>query len=413
MESSVLIRAYREHGARVHAALVRRFHDLDLAEDALQEAMVAAVETWGREIPRDPAGWLVRTAYFKAVDRVRRARIDADARGEIAKDGGEPFAAEPEGDSFLEDDRLRLLFLCCHPALPFESQVALTLRTISCLSTEEIARAFCVPEATMAQRLVRAKTKIRAANIPFRELEPEEVAERIDAVLSVVYLVFNEGYAATRGDALVRDDLCIEALRLARLLVDLVPESGACAGLRALLLLTNARRAARVDAAGDMVLLEEQDRSLWNPEEIERGSAEVERAIRLGPSRHSYTLQAAIAAVHARARRAEETNWREIVGLYELLRESAPSPIVDMNHAAAVAMADGPLAGLAILEAIEGRSELEREHLFHAARADLLRRSGRRAEAREAYARAVRLVTNEPERRFLERRLEELTNEAS
>jgi RNA polymerase sigma-70 factor (ECF subfamily) len=261
----------------------------------------------------------------------------------------------------------------------------------------------------MAQRIVRAKAKIREARIPFRTPDTSEIDERIDAVLSVVYLVFNEGYAATAGDALVREDMCTEALRLVRLVVDLVPTSGPAAGLRALLLLTDARRAARVDASGDLVLLDDQDRSLWNREQTERGLAEVERAIQLGPPRHPYTLQAAIAAVHARAARAEDTDWSEIAGLYELLGAVAPSPVVEMNHAVAIAMRDGPEAGLARLDAIEARGELREEHLFHAARADLLRRAGRQEEARRAYERAAALATNEPERRFLARRVRSLT----
>jgi RNA polymerase sigma-70 factor (ECF subfamily) len=303
-----------------------------------------------------------------------------------------------------DDDTLRLLFLCCHPALPFDARVALTLRSVSCLTTTEIARAFLVPEVTMAQRLVRAKAKIRDAKIPFRTPDANEIGERIDAVLSVVYLVFNEGYAATAGESLVREDLCTEALRLARLLVDLVPESGPAAGLRALLLLTDARRIARVDASGDLVLLEDQDRSLWNAAQTERGLVEVERAIRLGPPRHPYTLQAAIAAVHARAARAEDTDWGDIVSLYDLLLEASPSPIVGLNRAVAIAMRDGPEAGLAILSTLESSGELRAEHLFHAARADLLRRAGKVAGAIDAYDRAIALVTNEPERRFLTRR---------
>jgi RNA polymerase sigma-70 factor (ECF subfamily) len=405
--TSFLSRAYREHGARIHAALVRRVHDLELAEDALQDASVAALEQWKDERPRDPAAWLVRAAFHKAVDRIRRSRLDATKRAEIEA-LEEAFDPELSFDPLAEDDRLRLMFLCCHPALPFESQVALTLRTVSCLTTVEIARAFMLPEATMAQRLVRAKQKIRDARIPFRTPDLDETGERIDAVLAVVYLVFGEGYAATGGAALVRDDLCTEALRLARLLVDLVPSSGPAAGLRALLLLTDARRAARVDPAGDLVLLEDQDRSLWNREATARGLAEVERAIHLGPSRHPYTLQAAIAALHARAPSPAETDWRQIVSLYGLLREASPSPVVDMNHAVAVAMVDGARSGLALLDAIGAEGELDGEHLFHAARADLLRREGNLAEARQAYERAAARATNEPERRFLARRIREL-----
>ena len=407
--STLLARAYREHGGRIHAALVRRFHDLDLAEDAVQEALVAALEQWGDRAPEQPVAWLVRTAFHKAIDRLRRGRIDREKKGIIA-DAGEPESVDAleiasEDALFQDDDALRLIFLCCHPALPFESQVALTLRTVSCLTTEEIARAFIVPEPTMAQRIVRAKAKIRDAKIPFRTPDESEIAERIDAVLSVVYLVFNEGYAATAGQSLVREDLCTEALRLARLLVDIAPTSGPCAGLRALLLLTDARRSARIDSRGDVVLLEDQDRSLWSREQTEWGLAEVERAIRLGPPRHPYTLQAAIAAVHARAERAEDTNWSEIASLYDLLAQAAPSPIVELNHAVAIAMSEGPLAGLSRLDAIAARGELDGEHLFHAARGDLLCRAGRVEEARAAYTRALALVTNEPERRFLERRL--------
>jgi RNA polymerase sigma-70 factor (ECF subfamily) len=408
--AAILTRAYREHGARIHGALVRRVHDLDLAEDALQEAMVSALEQWGSGAPRDPAGWLVRVAFHKAVDRIRRARLDHDKRGAIdqafvdAGEGAAAYDADAEADAGLaKDDTLRLIFLCCHPALPFDGQVALTLRTVSCLTTTEIARAFLLPEATMAQRLVRAKAKIREAKIPLRTPDEAEIAERIDAALAVVYLVFNEGYSATAGEALVRDDLCAEALRLAELLVQLVPASGPAAGLRALLLLTHARRAARVDAAGDLVLLEDQDRALWVREAIEQGVGELERAIRIGPPRHPYTLQAAIAAAHAHAVRAEDTDWNEIASLYELLAAASPSPIVAMNRAVAVAMRDGPRAGLALLDALE--LELDNEHLFHAAKGELFRRAGDAALAREAYARAAALATNERERRFLEGRL--------
>jgi RNA polymerase sigma-70 factor (ECF subfamily) len=408
LATAVVGRTYREHGARIHAALVRRFADLDLAEDAVHEAMVAALEQWGDNVPNDPAAWLVRTAYHKAIDRIRRSQVARDKQGDVA-DLAEPFAEGiPEEDLFQHDDPLRLIFLCCHPALPFDSQVALTLRTVSCLTTAEIARAFLVPEVTMAQRIVRAKAKIRDAKIPFRTPDESEIDERIDAVLSVVYLVFNEGYAVTAGERLVRDDLCTEALRLVRLLVDLSPSSGPCAGLRALLLLTDARRAARLDANGDVVLLEDQDRSLWNREQTERGLSEVERAIKLGPPRHPYTLQAAIAAVHARARTASDTNWGEIASLYELLLGVSPSPIVELNHAVAVAMARGVEAGLSLLDALSVRGELDGEHLFHAARADLLHRAGLRREARAAYDRAAALVTNEPERRFIEKRRREL-----
>ncbi|HEX3594739.1 MAG TPA: DUF6596 domain-containing protein, partial [Polyangiaceae bacterium] len=375
--TSALSRAYRENGARIHAALVRRLHDLDLAEDAVQEALVAALEQWGDSVPNDPAAWLVRTAFHKAVDRIRRAKLDRDKKNVIAE-LAEPEAVDgiPAEDLFQHDDPLRLIFLCCHPALPFDASVALTLRTVSCLTTAEIARAFLVPEATMAQRIVRAKSKIRAARIPFRTPDASEIDERIDTVLAVVYLVFNEGYAVTSGQHLVREDLCTEGLRLARLLVDLAPASGPCAGLRALLLLTDARREARIDANGDVVLLEDQDRSLWNREQTERGLAEVERAIRLGPPRHPYTLQAAIAALHARAPTASQTNWHEIASLYELLAEASPSSIVELNHAVAIAMAGDVDGGLGRLDALRAGGELDGEHLFHAARGDLLQRAG-------------------------------------
>jgi RNA polymerase sigma-70 factor (ECF subfamily) len=408
----VLSESYRDHGARMHAALVRRVHDFDLAEDALHEAMIGALESWRVDVPRDPPAWLVRAALNKAIDRIRRSRLDADKRGELAHEV-DAEASVPEsallGDPFAEDDRLRLMFLCCHPALPFDARVALTLRAVSCLSTGEIARAFLVPEATMAQRIVRAKARVREAKLPFRTPEPDEMDERIDAVLAVVYLVFNEGYAATAGAELVREDLCVEALRLARLLVDLAPASGPAAGLRALLLLTDARRAARVDASGDLVLLEDQDRALWNRDATDRGLAEVARAIRLGPARHPYTLQAAIAGVHAQAARSADTDWAQIVGLYEMLLDVAPSSIVALNHAVAAAMIEGAEAGLGRLDALaEREAELEREHLFHAARADLLRKLARADEARVAYRRALELAANEAERRFLSRRLAEL-----
>lgn len=398
----------RAESRRVLATLIRLLGDFDLAEEALHDAFTAAVERWPRDgVPANPRAWLVSTGRFKAIDAIRRrARFDASL-GRLAQrlEAGPGDAPAVEREE-VEDDRLRLVFTCCHPALPPDGQVALTLREVCGLTTEEIARAFFTAPSTLAQRIVRAKAKIRDARIPYRIPSRADLPERLDAVLRVIYLVFNEGYSASSGSSLLRPDLSAEAIRLGRLLVELLPEPEAM-GLLALLLLHDARRAARASPAGELILLEEQDRTLWNREQIAEGTGLVRRAFasrRFGP----YTLQAAIAALHAEARSAAATDWGQIVGLYDLLLRVEPSPVVELNRAVAVAMRDGPAAGLALVDAILGRGDLVEYHLAHSARADLCRRLGRAAEARAAYRQALALVRQEPERRFLERRLREL-----
>ncbi len=399
---------YRSDSRRVLATLIRLLGSFDLAEEALHDAFTAAVEQWPREgVPANPLAWLVSAGRFKAVDRIRRrAKFDTTvAELALELDADAEIAPEPEPES-VEDDRLRLVFTCCHPALPPDAQVALTLREVCGLTTEEIARAFLATPSTLAQRIVRAKNKIRTARIPYQVPEQKELPERLDAVLRVIYLVFNEGYSASAGDTLTRRDLSGEAIRLGRLLVELLPEPEAV-GLLALMLLQESRRAARATADGDLVLLGDQDRSLWNRDQIAEGSALVERALasrRFGP----YTVQAAIAAVHAQARGEADTDWREIVGLYDVLLRIHPTPVVELNRAVALAMRDGPAAGLAVVEELLARGELDGYHLAHAARADLCRRLGHRAEARTSYRRALSLVRQGPERRFLERRLAEV-----
>jgi RNA polymerase sigma-70 factor (ECF subfamily) len=395
---------YQRESRRVFATLVRLLGDFDLAEEALHEAFRAALEQWPREgVPQNPRAWLVSAGRFKAIDAIRRrARFDP-----LEEDHAETLAAEegPEPEE-IEDDRLRLVFTCCHPALAHDAQVALTLREVCGLTTEEIARAFLTPAPTLAQRIVRAKNKIRDARIPYEVPGPKELPERLDAVLRTIYLVFNEGYSASSGSSLTRADLSGEAIRLGRLLAELLPEAEAI-GLLALMLLQESRRAARSDASGDLVLLEDQERELWNRELIAEGARLVERTLatrRFGP----YCIQAAIAAVHAEAPTAAATDWAQIVGLYDVLARAEPSPVVELNRAAAVAMRDGPLAGLALVDAILARGDLQDYHLAHSARADLCRRLGRTAEARAAYARALDLTRQEPERRFLEGRLREL-----
>jgi RNA polymerase sigma-70 factor (ECF subfamily) len=384
--------------------LIRLLGDFDLAEEALHDAFRAALEQWPRDgIPDNPRAWLVSAGRFKAIDGIRRrARFDAldDVAERVAAIADE--RAEQEKES-VEDDRLRLIFTCCHPALAPEARIALTLREVCGLATEEIARAFLTAAPTLAQRIVRAKAKIRDARIPYQVPEGPELQDRLDSVLRVIYLVFNEGYSASAGASLTRHDLSAEAIRLARLLVELLPDPDAL-GLLALMLLHESRRAARTSPDGDLVLLEEQDRSLWNPEQIAEGVALVQRALssgQVGP----YTLQAAIAGVHSQAPDAQATDWRRIVGLYDLLLRSEPSPIVELNRAVAVAMRDGPHAGLALVDAILERGELSNYHLAHAARAEMCRRLGRNTEARAAYQRVLELVRQEPERRFIERRL--------
>jgi RNA polymerase sigma-70 factor, ECF subfamily len=399
---------YRSDSRRVLATLIRLLGDFDLAEDALQDAFAAAAEKWPQDgVPVNPRAWLVSTGRFKAIDTIRRrARFNAALPDLADQYGGateDPAAWEGEG---VEDDRLRLVFTCCHPALSPEAQIALTLRTVCGLTTEEIAHAFLTQPSTLAQRIVRAKAKIRDARIPYEVPTREDLPERLDAVLHVIYLVFNEGYSASSGASLTRHDLSAEAIRLGRLLVELLPDPEAI-GLLALMLLHDSRRAARTSPTGELVLLEDQDRSLWNRDQIQEGSALVERALSsqgFGP----YTVQAAIVAVHANAPSAAATDWARIVGLYDLLARVEPSPVVELNRAVAVAMRDGPEAGLALIDAIMARGELADYHLAHAARADLLRRLGRPAEAAAAYREALALARQEPERRFIEGRLREL-----
>jgi RNA polymerase sigma-70 factor (ECF subfamily) len=402
---------YRSESRRVFATLVRLLGDFDTAEEALHEAFRAALEQWPRDgVPANPRAWLVSAGRFKAIDGIRR-----NARLEELDEGAEESLVAPDdsaswGGEGIEDDRLRLIFTCCHPALQPDAQVALTLREVCDLTTEEIAAAFLTAPGTLAQRIVRAKAKIRDAKIPYQVPEPEDLPERLESVLRVVYLVFNEGYAASSGATLTRHDLSGEAIRLARLLVELLPEPEAM-GLLALMLLHESRRAARASASGDLVLLDQQDRALWDRELIAEGAGLTQRAFatrRIGP----YCIQAAISAVHADAPSAASTDWAEIVGLYDLLLRMDPSPVVELNRAVAVAMRDGPQAGLALVDGILGRGELADYRLAHAARADLCRRLGRHAEARASYERALALARQAPERRFLERRLAELDPKA-
>ena len=395
---------YREERPRALATLIRLLGDFDLAEDALQESFAVALTDWPASgVPRNPLAWLVSTARHKAIDRLRRERTFAAKQPQIAYEI-EWAAAPPEiTEEPFRDDLMRLIFTCCHPALALEAQVALTLKTLCGLSVEEIARAFLVAPATMAQRLVRAKAKIRTARIPYAVPTNDDLAERLEGVLRVVYLVFNEGYAATSGDALVRRELCNEAIRLARLLRDLFPASSEAAALLALMLLQDSRRTARVDANGDLVTLEEQDRSLWDRGQIDEGRALAEIALRRGGAGF-YALQAAIAALHAQAASAAGTDWPQIAALYALLLRLHPSPVVALNHAAAVAM-ERLDRGLSLIEELESTGELDGYHLLPAAKADVLRRLGRNHEAAAAYERALSLVTHLAERRYLQRRL--------
>jgi RNA polymerase sigma-70 factor, ECF subfamily len=395
-----LERVTRDEYGKALATLIRLLGDFDLAEEALQDAFAVAAEVWPREgTPGNPLAWIVSTGRHKGIDRLRHRKVAADKSEAIERMLVET-ARDPE-----PTDRLRLIFTCCHPALAQEAQVALTLRTLGGLTTEEIARAFLVPPATMAQRIVRAKSKIRDAGIPYRVPEDAELDERLDAVMAVVYLIFNEGYLASFGDAVVRAETCGRAIELARMLVELLPDRGEAKGLLALMLLHDSRRATRVDAAGELVLLDEQDRSRWDRAQIDEGAALVEAALRSGPP-GPYALQAAIAALHAQARTAAETDWPQIAALYALLARIAPAPVVALNHAVAVAMADGVPRGLALLDRLGKRGDLEGYHLFHAARGELLFRVGKRAAAIAAWRRALELATNEAERRHLTRRLE-------
>jgi RNA polymerase sigma-70 factor (ECF subfamily) len=410
---------YLSESRRVLATLIRVLGDFDAAEEALHDAFRAALEQWPRDgVPSNPRAWLVSAGRFKAIDAMRRRKrfdqLDEDVdEADVAVVDTAAWADEET----LEDDRLRLIFTCCHPALAPDAQVALTLREVCGLTTEEIARAFLTPAPTLAQRIVRAKAKIRDARIPYQVPEPGELAGRLDAVLRVVYLVFNEGYSASSGASLTRADLSAEAIRLGRLLVELLPEPEA-RGLLALMLLQESRRAARASSSGELILLEDQDRSKWDHDQIEEGTRLVEQALSTPFDSHalaqgrrptgSYTIQAAIAAVHAEAPSVAETDWAEIFGLYDVLLQANPSPVIELNRAVALAMLDGPAAGLALIDAILDRGDLADYRPAHAARAELCRRLGKTAEARVSFERALALARQEPERRFLERRLEEL-----
>ena len=397
---------YRAESRRVFATLIRLLGDFDLAEEALHDAFASAIQQWPREgVPANPRAWLISAGRFKGIDAMRRrARADASladlAQRLDSKAADTAISSDAEG---IEDDRLRLIFTCCHPALPAEARVGLTLREVCGLTTEEIARAFLTSPATVAQRIVRAKSKIKAARIPYQVPALSDLPDRVDAVLHVIYLVFNEGYSASSGDSLTRADLSGEAIRLGRLLVELLAEPEVV-GLLALMLLQESRRAARTSPEGDIVLLEDQDRSRWNRQQIAEGSALVRQALasqRFGP----YTIQAAIAAVHAAAPSANQTDWAQIAALYDVLLQMQPSPIIELNRAVAIAMRDGPAAGLDLIDSILARGDLAEYHLAHAARAELCRRLGRSGDAKSAYERAIQLAQQEPERRFLERRL--------
>jgi RNA polymerase sigma-70 factor (ECF subfamily) len=403
---------YRSESRHVLATLIRLLGDFEAAEEAVHDAFAVAVEQWARNgVPANPRAWLVSTGRFKAIDGMRRrARFDASLTELAKKLESTTSEAEEWDEESVEDDRLRLIFTCCHPALSPEAQVAMTLREVCSLTTEEIARAFLTKPATIAQRIVRAKSKIRDARIPYEVPSEKELPDRLDAVLRVVYLVFNEGYSASSGGSVTRHDFSGEAIRLGRLLIELLPEPEA-SGLLALMLLHDSRRAARSSPTGDVILLEDQDRTLWNRDQITEGVSLVERALRAGPV-GPYVIQAAIGAVHAQAPSAVATDWAQIVALYDVLMRAEPSPVVELNRAVAVAMRDSPSAGLVLIDGILARGDLTNYHLAHSARADLCRRLGRTAEARASYERALKLSQQEPERRFLERRLSELPDKA-
>jgi RNA polymerase sigma-70 factor (ECF subfamily) len=409
-------RVFREESGRILATLIRALGDFDLAEEAMQEAFAVALERWPRDgVPSNPGAWITTAARNKAIDRLRRDRTFATKQKELEADAALKVLSGDQRDdemTELRDDRLRLIFTCCHPALALEAQVALTLRTLGGLTTPEIAHAFLVPEATMAQRLVRVKRKIRQAGIPYTVPPAHMLPERLDAVLAVLYLVFNEGYSASTGDAIIRRELCAEAIRLGRVLCELMPDEPEALGLLALMLLHDARREARTGANGELIVLEEQDRSLWRRDQIDEGSALVERALRMrraGP----YQVQSAIAALHCHARRPEDTDWPQIVQLYDELARIVSTPVVALNRAVAVAMAGAPADGLALLDEPELSEALIGYHLYHAAKADLLRRDHRYDEASAAYQRALELVSNETESRYLQRRLDEVRHQSA
>ena len=399
---------FRRESGRIIAGLIRISGSFDLAEEAMQDAFAAALLHWPRGVPANPAAWITAAAQRKLIDYARREHTRRDKEDQLLYETETVTRDDdPVGDAEMNfpDDRLRLIFTCCHPALNLEAQVALTLRTLGGLTTPEIARAFLLSEPTLAQRLVRAKRKIQEARIPYEVPPQESLPERLEAVQAVVYLIFNEGYAASAGDALVRRELCGEAIRLARVLCELMPGQPESLGLLALMLLHDSRRDARVNASGELVPLEEQDRAAWHREQIEEGQKLVERALRMGRI-GPYQLQAAIAAVHAEAPAAADTDWKQIAALYRVLGRIQPSPVIELNHAAAVAMSEGLETGLALMDRLE--DELSSYHLYHAARADLLRRLGRPEPAREQYERALALTTNAVERRYLRRRMAEL-----